>query len=137
MDVFAWINNPFKGYDIFLCPPPDLIPGYGREGGRQGASPPPLIFIILRERALPLTTAIEKETWKKILQHFLLKCAFLGPVSFVFYENFCSSNFYIFFFNGWKFTHSELSQKNRFLQRTERWFQCTNSQSDSDKNLVC
>ena len=32
--------------------------------------------------------------------------------------------------------HSELSQKNRFLQRTECGFQCTNLQSDSDSNLV-
>ena len=34
------------------------------------------------------------------------------------------------------YTYSELSQKNRFLQRTERSFQCANSQSDSDKNLA-
>ena len=139
---------------------------------RRSPSPPPFNFLILRERALPLTTAIEKETWKKILQHFAtpriqlrllkcliwegvsdvsmglfrggdiwpqtlpppfkiiirifllkitlktyIKCAFLGPVSFVFYENFCSSNFYIFFFNDWKFTHSELSQKKQISSK--------------------
>ena len=32
--------------------------------------------------------------------------------------------------------YRELSQKNRFLQRTEHGFQCANSQSVSDKNLV-
>ena len=32
--------------------------------------------------------------------------------------------------------YRELSQKKRFLQRTERRFQCENSQSVSDKNLV-
>ena len=64
----------------------------GREGGRgQGASPPPpLIFIILRERALPLTTAIEKGTWKKNPSKFfatpriqlrLLKCLIWDGVS--------------------------------------------------------
>ena len=32
--------------------------------------------------------------------------------------------------------YSEFSQKTRFLHRTERGFQCANSQSDSDKNLA-
>ena len=43
----------------------------------------------------------------------LLRVMIFFYLFFVFYENFCSSNFYNFFFNGWKFTHSELSQKKQ------------------------
>ena len=34
------------------------------------------------------------------------------------------------------YRYREISQKNRFLQRTERGFHCENSQSVFDKNLV-
>ena len=40
------------------------------------------------------------------------------------------------FFNGSPNIYGELFQKTRFLQRTERGFQCANLQSDPDKNLV-